>query len=191
MFATPSGVRTLLGASRGSADVSSRAPGAPGAASAPGAVLYSPDGQLEVRVQLAGQTLSGREVTLLRLAPTASLLDALGGDVHGALPAANVGARVRAGDELVSLRWEGVLMSDADELYHSRFEAASGAFAVRAPVDGTVLAYNDRVLAGTAASGGAEPLDVRAGTWLVQLEAADPSALLGLLEAELPARPRE
>lgn len=157
---------------------------------APGAALFTPDGSVRVHVQLAGQTLTGRELTLLRIAPTTSLLDALDGDVVGALPSVRVGAPVRAGDVLMSLRWEGVHMSNADELYHSVFRAASGAYELRAPVDGTVVAFNDALLAQTAA-GGAEPLDISAGGgWLVQLQAEDPSSLLGLVDAEVPAQPR-
>lgn len=153
-----------------------------------GALLFTPDGQLQVAVQLAAQTLTGRELTVLRIAPTTSLLDALDGDVVGALPSVNIGAAVKAGDELMSLHWEGVLMSDADELYHSRFEAASGTHALRAPVDGIVVAYNDALIARTAA-GGAEPLDIRGcGGWLVQLQASDPAELLGLVEVEVPAQ---
>jgi hypothetical protein len=133
-----------------------------------------------VWVTLGGHTLTGRETTVLRIGPSASLIDALDGDLVGALASTPVGTRVKAGDEVFSLCWEGVLMSDADELYHSRFEASSGVCAVRAPVDGRVLAYNDLQTVG------ADSQSDRA-RWLVQIEPDDPSSLLSLLETEVPA----
>ncbi|KAJ1639859.1 hypothetical protein T492DRAFT_832507 [Pavlovales sp. CCMP2436] len=142
-----------------------------------GACLFTADGQLKVWVRLVGQTVSGKETTLLSLAPTFSLLDALDGEVVGTLPLKRLGERVRKGEPILHLNWEGCRMSAADELYHSIFEASSGSFAVTAPVDGTIVSYNDAVLVPTAA--------VDDSTWLVQLEASDSADLLGLLDAEV------
>lgn len=158
-----------------------------------GARLFTADGHLQAWVSLGGHTLSGKETTVVRLAPTRALLDALPGDLTAVLPSKRVGEQVRANDELVSLLWEGVQMSDADELYHSTFAHATGAHSLRAPLAGTILAFNDLAAFGadaaTGAGAGMAPPAADEPPWYVTLQLADPSALLDLVDCEVPCAP--
>lgn len=143
--------------------------------------LFTPDGHCQVDVRLEPHAPPGGgpavERALLTLSPTDALLDALDGEVVGSSAAARVGEAVGAGAGLVELEWEGVRMGAADELYHSKFEQATGRYALRAPVSGSVVAFNDAALG----DGLARP------TWLVRMVASEPSQLRALLEHPVPA----
>ena len=46
--------------------------------------------------------------------------------------------RVRAGQDLLQVSWEGHSISEADELYHTRWETISGSTVLKSPITGTI-----------------------------------------------------
>ena len=48
-------------------------------------------------------------------------------------------AKIQAGEELVSLQWEGYSRTAADELYHTVWESVEGTEIIRSPVTGRIL----------------------------------------------------
>jgi len=52
---------------------------------------------------------------------------------------ASKNATVKAGEELVTLQWEGYTQTTADELYHTVWESVEGTEAITSPVTGEIV----------------------------------------------------
>lgn len=65
------------------------------------------------------------------------------GSVVAVTPKALPGTAVQAGDPLLEIEWDGHHITQADELYHTRFETFTSHTTLRAPVGGMVVALQE------------------------------------------------
>jgi glycine cleavage system H lipoate-binding protein len=98
------------------------------------------------------------------------------GDLVSVRPLLAAGESVEQQDGLMQIEWAGMMITDGDELYHTKWANVEGETTVRAPCSATVTAI-------------CEPLDrlenLCAEDWLVELELKEPTASLDDLVDEM------
>ena len=103
------------------------------------------------------------------------------GDVVLTRPLVPPNSPVTAGSPIMRVQWEGMTISDGDELYHTKWRNVEGHVDLASPCDATVIEVNSDVQAPLA---GLEDVE---GGWLVELGLAgsfDPEGLLSEEEYE-------